>query len=125
MNWFLTALLCVLLIELTLRLPFATAVVGASRSAGRAVRVVRAKAVSDHWKEKALATYARTTFLSSLKLAGLMAILLTVAVVLVAVFEQGSSGFQGFILGWRGIGSGVVFTGLYSAARRSIVHGRL
>ena len=125
MNWFLTAILCVLLVELALRLPFADVVAGVSKSGGRAVRVVRAKAVSDHWKEKALAAYAQTTFLSSIKLAGLLVVLLTIAAVLVAALEQISGGFQSFILGWRGIGFSIVFASLYLTVRKLIVHGRL
>ena len=125
MNWFLTAILCVLLVELALRLPFAAVVAGVSKSGGRAVRVVRAKAVSDHWKGKALAAYAQTTFLSSIKLAGLLVVLLTIAAVLVAALEQISGGFQSFILGWRGIGFSIVFASLYLTVRKLIVHGRL
>ena len=125
MNWFLTLILCILLAELALRLPFAAAVSGLARSGGKAVRVVRAKAVSDHWKEKALAAYAQTTFLSSIKLAGLLAILLAVAAVLVGAIEQVFGGYQIFILGWRGIASGILFASLYLAVRKEIVRGRL
>lgn len=125
MNWFLTAVLCVLLVELALRLPFAAAVAVLSRSGGKAFRVIRAKSVSDHWKEKALAAYAQTTFLSSIKLAGLLVVLLAVAAVLVVVLEQISSGFQSFILGWRGIAFTIVIASLYLTVRKSIVHGRL
>ena len=125
MNWLLTGLLCILLVELALRLPFAAVVAAVSKSSARAVRVVRAKAVSDHWKEKALAAYARTTFLSSMKLAALLAVLLTFAAVLVVALEQVSGGFQSFILGWRGIGFSIVFASFYLMARKAILHGRL
>ncbi len=125
LNWFLTAILCVLLVELALRLPFAATLAAVSRTGVRAVRVIRAKAVSDHWKEKALAAYAQITFLSSIKLAGLLAVLLAVAAVLVVALEQISSGFQSFILGWHGIAFSIVFASLYLKVRKSIVHGRL
>lgn len=125
MNWFLTAILCVLLVELALRLPFAAALGGVIRSGGRAVRVIRAKAVSDHWKEKALAAYAQTTFFSSIKLAGILVILLAVAAVLVVALEQISGGFQSFILGWRGIAFSIFLASFYLTIRESIVHGRL
>ncbi len=125
MNWFLTAILCILLLELALRLPFTDVVAGVSKSSGGAVRVVRAKAVSDHWKEKALAAYAQATFLSSIKLAGLLIVLLTIAAVLVVALEQISGGFQSFILGWRGISFSIVFASFYLTVRKSILHGRL
>jgi len=125
LNWFLTAILCVVLVELALRLPFAAVAAGVSKSGGKAIRVIRAKAVSDHWKEKALAAYARITFLSSIKLAGLLVVLLAIAAGLVVALEQISGGFQSFILGWRGIGFSIVFASLYLTVRKSIVHGRL
>lgn len=125
MNWLLTAILCLLLAELVLRLPFGAAVIDVSRSGRKAVHVVRTKAVSDHWKEKALAAYAQTTFLSSIKLAGLLTVLFTVAVVLVVAFEQSSRGFNRFIVSWHGIGFSVIFASLYLTARKSIVRGRI
>ena len=96
-----------------------------SKSGGKAVRVVRAKTVSDHWKEKALAAYAQTTFFSSIKLAGLLIVLLTIAAVLVVALEQISGGFQSFILGWRGISFSIVFASFYLTVRKSNVHGPL
>ena len=125
MNWLLTAILCVLLVEFALRLPFAAVVAAVSKTGGRAFRVVRAKTVSDHWKEKALAAYAQTTFFSSIKLAGLLVVLLTIAAVLVVALEQISGGFQNFILGWRGIVFSIVFASFYMTVRKSILHGRL
>ena len=124
MNWLLTAIVCVLLVELAVRLPFATTVAGLSRSSSRAFSVVRARA-SDHWKEKAMAAYARLTFLSSIRLAGLLAVLLLAAAILVLVFEQISGDFRSFILGWRGIVSGLAFASLYLTARKAIAGGRL
>lgn len=96
MSWFLTALLCVLLVELALRLPFAATVAVLSKSGARAVHVVRAKSVSDHWKEKALAAYAQTTFLSSLKLAGLLLLLVALATLAVVALDPIFDGFQRF-----------------------------
>ncbi len=124
MNWFLTAVLCALLVEFAVRLPFADVIAGVSRSGKKAIRVVRAKAISDHWKEKALGAYARTTFISSIKLAGLLVVLLGIATAVVAAFDQVSGGFQSFILGWLGIAFSVVFASLYFVARKSVVHGR-
>jgi hypothetical protein len=125
LNWLLTALLCVLLVELALRLPFASIVTGLTRSGGKAVHVVRAKAVSDHWKEKALGSYAQTTFVSSIKLAGLLLVLFAIAALVVVALDQFADGFQGFILGWRGIGFSIVAASVYLTLRNAIVRGRL
>lgn len=125
MSWFLTAVLCAALIELALRLPFPAVISGVSRSGSKAVRVVRAKAVSDHWKEKALAAYAQTTFLSTLKLAGLLIIVIGIATAVVVILDYAFNGFQKFILSWRGIGFSVIFASLYFTVRRSLVLGRI
>jgi hypothetical protein len=121
LNWFLTAVFIVPLVELALRLPFATALKALSRAGARAVQVVRANAISDHWKEKAMAAYAQKTFLSSVKLAFLMIVLFGVAVILVVALESVASGFQD----WRGIAISIVFAGLYLKARGAILRGRL
>lgn len=125
MNWFLTLLVSLLLVELALRLPFASVVATAGRSGTRALHVVRAKAISDHWKEKAMAAYARSTFLASVQLVGLLAVLFAAALLLVVALERVSGGFQGFILGWRGIAFSVAAASLYVVARRSFARGRL
>jgi hypothetical protein len=84
-----------------------------------------AKAVSDHWKEKAMGAYAQETFVCSIKIAGLLAAVLAVAAGLVWTFEQGFNGFQNFILGWRGLGFSIVVASIYLLARRLITLGRL
>lgn len=125
MNWILTALLCIILVEAAIRLPFQTTIAGVSRSGRRALRVMQASTVSDHWKEKAMAAYARTTFLSSLGLAGLLLVLLIPAALMVGVLDRVSEGFQSFLFGWRGIGLSVVFALTYLMLRSAILHGRL
>ena len=118
MIWFLTAVLCALLVELALRLPFRRAMLKVTESGSKATRLVKAKAISDHWKEKAMASYAQTTFLSTLKLAGLLITVFCVAVSVVLFFNQLLDGFQVFILSWRGIVCSIVFASLYVKVRR-------
>ncbi|SLN70780.1 hypothetical protein [Oceanibacterium hippocampi] len=125
MNWLLTAVLCVILVELVIRLPFVAATAGIRRSGGRALHVVRAAGISDHWKEKAMAAYARATFLSSMKLAGLLIAVLAVAYLMVLAFEQGLPGFQDFILGWLGLVFSALFASAYAALRWRVLRGRV
>lgn len=120
MNWVLAVVVCILLVETALRLPFGASAAGVARAGAKAIRVVRAKAISDHWKEKALAAYAKATFLSSLRLAVLLAVFLAIAAVLVLVFDRISGGFQDFILGWLGIGFTIVFASLYYTLRKRL-----
>jgi len=123
-NWLLTAFLCAVLVEVALRLPFARAVAGVVRSGRRAVWVLRAKA-SDHWKEKAMGAYAKSTFLGSMTLAVLIAALLAVAVVLALVFDLVAPGYMAFLVGWQGILASVVLAFAYYYARKAVLGGRV
>ena len=121
MIFVLTALLCVILVELAVRLPFATAISRLAAAGGRSVRILRSKSVSDHWKEKAIGAYARMTFRASMELATFLGLVLLAASALIWVFEQAVDGFQDFILGWGGIGFTVVFASLYLAVRSRLL----
>lgn len=125
MNWLLTALLSFLLVECLLRLPLPALLADFRRSNLRALHLLRSKAISDHWKEKAMGAYARGTFTASSKLAGLLALLLLLAWVLTLLFEQASGGFQTFLLGWLGLAGGCLFACLYYVGRKALLHGRL
>ena len=113
------------MVEVALRLPFAAVIAGLLASSTRALRVVRAQGVSDHWKEKALTAYARTTFLSSIRLAGLLFVIIAMAGILIFVFELMHEDFPDFIFDWRGIGFSIIFASVYFKARKSLFHGQL
>ncbi len=123
MNWVLTALLCTALVELVLRLPFVEPLKGLVRNSRRAVHVVTAKAVSDHWKEKAMGAYAQRTFSATAKLTGCLLMVLGTAIVLVIAMEVLFNGFQAFILSGMGLGFSVVAATVYVMARKTIGHG--
>lgn len=123
MNWVLTVLLCAVLVEVLIRLPLARPIEQLARSGSSALHVMTAKAVSDHWKEKAMGAYARATFMGTLKVAILLAFWLGVAVVLVLGLDLLSGGFQAFLLSWKGIGFTIVAGSLYAVARRALVRG--
>jgi sterol desaturase/sphingolipid hydroxylase (fatty acid hydroxylase superfamily) len=124
-NWLLGSVLCLCLVELIARLPFQGAIHGLLAASDKALHTVRARAISDHWKEKAMAAYARSAFLSTLKLALLLLAVAAVVAVLTVLFELGFSGFQSFLLSWQGIAFTLVFASLYVAARRALIRGRL
>jgi sterol desaturase/sphingolipid hydroxylase (fatty acid hydroxylase superfamily) len=111
------------MVELVLRLPFHAVVSEASQTAAKAVRILAADRVSDHWKERAISAYARIMFASSIKLAGLLAVLLLLVGVLIWMFERLSDGFAEFLLGWQGLVFSVAFATVYYLARRLITRG--
>jgi len=122
-NWLLMVVLCALLVELVLRLPFLRLLDAVHRSSNRALHVVTAKAVSDHWKEKAMGAYARRTFIASAQLTGLLVIAFGTAALLVLGLDRLSNGFQSFILSWTGIFGSIAAAGLYVAGRRRVSGG--
>jgi len=61
--------------------------------------------------------------LASAKLAGLLAVVLGTAAILVVVLDRLSDGFQAFILSWTGLGLSVVAASLYVMARKAILRG--
>ena len=123
LNWVLTVPLCAVLVELLMRLPLAGPLGRLVRTGNRALHVVTAKAVSDHWKEKAMGAYAQTTFMTTLRLAGLLALWLGCALILVFGIDQFTDGFEEFLLSWRGIGFSIVVASLYAVARRMLLRG--
>ena len=123
MNWLLTIPFCVVLVEIVLRLPLSAPLSSLARSSWRAASLVTTTGVSDHWKELAMAAYARRTFIASLQLAGLLAVLLGVAVLMVLALERVATGFGDFILGWSGLAASVAIVTVYLITRRSLRRG--
>ena len=120
MNWLLTVLFCAVLVEIVLKLPFLRPLEAILTSSRRAAHVVKAKVVSDHWKEKAMRAYAQRTFVASLKLAGLLALVLGGAALLLLALDRLSDGFQAFVLSWIGLASSVAAASLYIMARKAL-----
>lgn len=118
MNWIFAALLCVLLVELALRLPFKPVIVGLTQSSRKALRVVRSNAISDHWKEKVMGAYAQQTFLNTAKLTGLLVALFGTATLIVLALNLLGSGFANFIIGPIGLIATLVLASGYFMIRR-------
>jgi len=92
--WALLLVAAVIACELFLRLPLMTAIRGATATAGKASRLLRAKRISDHWKERILPVYAVKIAGNSLKFFGFLCLVLG-AVVLVGLAAPG--GLAGWI----------------------------
>ena len=120
MNWLLTVVLCVMLVEVALRLPFSKSLSMLTRSNMRALKVLRTKHVSDHWKEKAMGAYARKTFTCSSQIGLYLGIVLAIAAAVVFGFDLMVPGFAAFILSWTGIVLSLVAASLYFFGRRIV-----
>lgn len=120
MNWLLSALLCVALVELLRRLPLGSIMSAILDTVGRSVRVVGAPRISDHWKEKAMGAYARATFRETARLGLVLALVVGVAVAMVVGFDRLWPGFQDFMLGWVGIGWTLIFATAWFLLRKRL-----
>ncbi|MEM7526719.1 MAG: hypothetical protein AAF416_03450 [Pseudomonadota bacterium] len=123
MNIVLCALLCALLAETALRLPFIGAARQVTHNGQRALKTVQAAKVSDHWKEKALGAYAKGTFLATMKLAGLIGVIVVLALAGSFALEPISEGFGAFLLAPEGLVVGLVAATVYILARQRLLRG--
>lgn len=119
----LTLPLSALLVEIAMRIPFGTQLRDLQRFSGRAVHVISAGQISDHWKEKAMRAYAGHTCIAALKLAACLAAVLGAATIVVVGLEQLFQGFQSFVLSWAGIAACAVSATLYWTMRREMSRG--
>jgi hypothetical protein len=121
MNWFLTVILCIVLVELLLRLPVAAIVSNIGLVSRKAVRTLAARRVSDHWKEKALLVYSRSLFVSSVKLG---AVLLAAGAAIAAfVYLSDLLGAElfTFLVGWQGLLFSLAVASIYVTIRKRIL----
>jgi len=118
----LSAVLSVLLVEIVLRLPFADVLAEGRATAKKALWTVRARGVSDHWKEKVMLAYSGRMFASSFRLGGLVLLVGAAAVVATVVVDRIWSGFAEFVVSARGILATVVWASVYLAARKFVAH---
>ncbi len=120
MNWLFCVLLCVILVELVMRLPFGPVIATVTGTSMKSVRIMGSSTISDHWKEKAMGAYARRTFTGTLKLAGLLVLLFGIASAVILLFGLLVPGFPAFILSWTGLTATLVIASLYAVIRRKV-----
>jgi len=121
MNWFLTTMLCVVLVECFVRLPLRPVLTVIQRTLHKATHTVASNAISDHWKEKAMRAYAGTMFLSTIKLAAFLSVVIGIAALLASLLDLAGTGFFSFLLGWQGIVFSIVAASAYAVLRGRLV----
>ncbi len=116
------AVLTVPLVELALRMRIPDVVgriVGPSR---RSVAVMRARGISDHWKERAMLLYARRTLSGALTLATYLGLLGGTGYVMVVAADAVLPGFFQFLLATSGVVWASLVAFAYLALRRKLAH---
>ncbi len=98
------------------------AVIGEIRTvSGKALHILTAKSVSDHWKEKVMLAYARSLFTSTIKLGVFLVIIGIVAFLLILGFDFLGATVGDFIVSWIGILFSILVAIIYLRIRKFLV----
>lgn len=104
---------CVLSIELLLRLKFMSYVNSIGRNSNKALHVIMASNISDHWKEKMVPTYAFILLKNSLSILGIFFLIILVF----SAFLVLSSKFLIVFLSFTGITISILISFVYLKLR--------
>ena len=87
MEYIIIAVVSTLAVELFLKLPVKQAVDDLWRVSHKASRIVLSRHISDHWKEKVMLVYARQAFTSTLKLAAIILVFVSLVLLPVVIVD--------------------------------------
>lgn len=118
MNWILAAVLCIILIEFIVHIPLLDVVIEISVVAQKALHILGAKSVSDHWKEKAMLVYAGKLFASTVKLATFLVLIGIFAMMLIFSTDYFGAKIGDFIVTWLGILYSIIVVTIYLKIRK-------
>lgn len=113
------------LVEIGRRLALADAAARVLRPVTRAQHVMRARAISDHWKEKVLLVYAGQTLTGTGWILVELGRLLIPALIAIGLVNLILPGFAAFMLSLPGIVLTCGVAGLYLKFRRRVGHAVL
>ncbi|HEX7854194.1 MAG TPA: hypothetical protein VF503_10905 [Sphingobium sp.] len=121
MIWLLALILSCVGTEVFVHLPIARSVARTLASGTQASRVILSSAISDHWKEKVMPTYALRMGRQSLMLTACFAFLTGIVGGLVLIMDRLVPGTALFIASGPGLVFSFFISILYYQARRHIV----
>ena len=121
MSWILTAILCVLLIEILIRVPLKNLLVEMFKVSGKSLRILRSDKISDHWKEKVMLMYASLLISYTLKLSGIFLVIGGFASILVYMSEYFDVAMEQFVLSWMGVVYSLLVAMAYLKLRKAFV----
>lgn len=118
MDWPLTAILSIFLVEFLGRLPFLALISEISSVGQKSIRILQSKAISDRWKEKVLLVYAGYLFLTSIKLAGMLIVFVILLLIFIFLFDSAGMTVGHFLKSWTGVSFYIAVATIYSAIRK-------
>ena len=119
MNWILTGVLCIVLIEFVVCIPFRDVILEIFMIAQKALHTLSSKVISDHWKEKVMLIYAGKLFVSTIKLAVFIVLIAIVAMMFIFVADFFGAQIGDFIVTWFGILYSIIIATIYLKMRKS------
>jgi len=114
------AVCCVIVVELLLYTRFVSAVRDIKLVYNKTTYVLGSKAISDHWKEKALKKYAGNIFLITLRILLKLVIIFSPFIAAILIAEHTSSQIDRIIYTPWGIIGTTVFAAGYGIVRKNI-----
>ena len=119
MNWILTTILAVVLVELVVRLPLKSIISDVKTVSQKAVKLIRSQLISDHWKEKALLAYSGALLKSTLKLASVLIAIVVLAITVITIFNLVGLNIISFLTSMTGIVFSVIVAIAYVSLRNN------
>mgnify|MGYP000097133804 CR=1 FL=1 len=116
-NYFILAIFCVVAIELFVRIDALVFVHKMYEKFSSFAKLMLAKNISDHWKEKVIPSYALIIIINALKFLGVLLLIVALFTGLVLLFE----GFFQFSISVVGIVEMLLFSPLYLKIRQKFM----
>lgn len=121
MKWLILTVCCIAFIELFLCLRTQKCIESIAALSLKISRVLRSSAISDHWKEKVMLTYAGRMFSYSMRLLAILVIAFSPFVVASLLADYYGLQLAGLLASWQGILVCTAIAVVYSLVRKRIV----
>jgi hypothetical protein len=124
MTWLAVGIVTILLVEVFLRLPLISTAGKVLQISQKAAHIMRAKGVSDHWKERAIQAYSGRLLKASFLLIIGLGVIFFAGYLLTLGAEQIAPGTLVLLLSFWGIVFSVVIAILYVYLRQLMFKGK-
>ena len=114
---------CVVMVEVITWMPIKALTSDFVGTTQKALWLLKASSVSDHWKEKALLAYSRKTFTATIKILFALIIFFAIAAGIVLLFDYLSPGFFRLMISIQGGLVTLVAALVYAFVRSRLLRG--
>ena len=121
MNWLLSIVLTIILVEFIVHVPLKTILADFISVSQKILKVVSSRYISEYRKEKVLLVYAKVVFKSTLSLALILAAIGVIAGILIYSFDHFGASLGAFLFTWQGIAFSIIVATFYFKVRKALV----